>query len=461
MSTAKHLVTDFQIITLKKFSSVITKSSNRSTTSSRSLSDDGIRIYLAQIARTKLLTPAEENSFARQAFRLRAAFQRKLLQNQEVLQFCIELLEEAESGSRRIDRVLEFPPNDSRQRKLYHRLLNNHLPTIKHLARQRAQIIASDANFHDMQRLKRCNSKIIRLLEELKLREKFYVAAYHQIEGSNEDLRNLIQHKTKKYDGVANVCDNPRDLLARYNQVCGKLAIANLRLVVSIAKRYVKYGFALQDLIQEGNRGLLRAVQKYDYRRDIRFSTYATWWIRQSIMGFLPNMNRIVTIPDNSDTMIRKILIAKEDFFKQYNREPTNEELALMVGISQDRMRKLLIVQTATCATIQGTVDLNGEVDNSLEDPKAKRPETPLLIAETRNYVDQLMSRLNSQERATIRLLYGLDDGKSRTRAEVGRHMGLTRERIRQIEKAAFLVMSEPDTPKTEHDWEKEMAGIG
>ena len=288
-------------------------------------------------------------------------------------------------------------------------------------------------------------------MEELKLREKFYVSAYHQIAGESEDLFDLIAERTTNSHRETGVCEVSRDLLARYNQVCGKLAIANLRLVVSIAKRYVKYGFALQDLIQEGNQGLLRAVQKYDYRRDIRFSTYATWWIRQSIMGFLPNMNRIVAIPDNSDTMIRKILIAKEDFFKQHNREPGIDELAAIVNISRDRMQKLLIVQTATCATIQGTVDLNGEVDNSLEDLKSNRPETQLLLAETRSYVDQLMSRLNSQERATIRLLYGLDDGKSRSRAEVGRRMGLTRERIRQIEKAAFLVMSEPDCPENEY----------
>jgi RNA polymerase sigma factor (sigma-70 family) len=438
---------------------VIVKSSNRSFPRSHSLSDDGIRIYLTQIAQTKLLSPAAENSLARQAFRLRAAFQRQLIQNQEVLEYCISLLEEAESGKRRIDRVLEFPPNDTKQRKIYQRLLASHLPTIKHLARQRAWLWSENRTSETKRLLKRCNTKLIRLLEELMLREKFYLSAYRQFVCDQPGCPFDREKRQSGFQPDPKYRAGTRAMLARYNQVCGRLAIANLRLVVSIAKRYVKFGFALQDLIQEGNRGLLRAVQKYDYRRDIRFSTYATWWIRQSIMGFLPNMNRIVSIPDNSDAMIRKILIAKEEFFKQHNRDPSSDELAQIMGISRDRMRKLLTVQTATCSAIQGTADFNGEVDNSLEDHSAVQPDGPLLKAENRIYVDRLMERLNSQERATIRLLYGLDDGQSRTRAEVGRHMGLTRERIRQIEKAAFLVMSAPDSKSNESRMEMAVAG--
>ena len=270
-----------------------------------------------------------------------------MIQDPQVLEFCISLLEEADSGERRIDRVLEFPPNDTKQRKAYQRQLSNHLPTIKHLASQRRELISAPRSFETCQQLQRTNAKLIRLLEELKLREKFYLSAYRQFVGCEEKLSSNPQDHPTDYRADSRICARSQVLLERYNHVCGKLATANLRLVVSIAKRYVKYGFSLQDLIQEGNRGLLRAVQKYDYRRDIRFSTYATWWIRQSIMGVLPNLNRIVSIPNNSDATMRKIWIEKEAFFRQYHRDPHPDELARKFGISEDRMQSLLTAQTA------------------------------------------------------------------------------------------------------------------
>ena len=437
--------------------------------------DDVLGLYLKQMGAIALLNRDQELDITRKLEILRERYRHAALCNVSVLAKVVSTFTDIQAGRLVLDRTIDVVPSLG--------LNSEHIATRLpgHLRKLRRLIQEMDREFRDIIRAGTSNGRRqrLRISWQCRLRRAAKLAGElsPRIELVDEWSRQL-QEQTVLMEGLANQIDLPaRSAAARLQQVRHKnklrslmllaqttpegsakmvrvlqrrraaylrmrseLAEANLRLVISIAKRYRGRGMAFADLIQEGNSGLMRAVDKYDHRLGFKFGTYATWWIRQAITRALGDQSRTVRVPCHQVSMLMAVEQMRGSLMLQYGREPTTEEIAEALGITPDETKMLHTVgrQPLSLDELRGSMD-EGTLQDFLSDRETADPVDNAEHDLLKERLADVLRCLPPRDRHVIELRYGLLDGQVRTLDEVAQIFGITRERIRQIESRGLL----------------------
>ncbi|MBX3412273.1 MAG: sigma-70 family RNA polymerase sigma factor [Pirellulales bacterium] len=442
--------------------------------------DDPVRIYLMQMGEIPLLSREQELNAARDIEQSRTHYRNSMLASDYLLQGAVSLLRKVRDGELRLDRTVEVSVTDAAEKRHVLRRLQPNLTTLDHLLAQNAHDyrVAVSKRYPMSERraawrrLVRRRHKAVRLVEELGLRTQRLQPLMQQLAEISarmdalqqqlaeakrgglcmshpDELKSELHYLMKiTYESPATLrrrVARTHHLQARYDAAKRVLSAGNLRLVVSIAKRYRNRGLSFLDLIQEGNTGLMRAVDKFEHARGYKFSTYATWWIRQAITRAIADQSRTIRLPVHMIETMSKVRTVTRDLYQEKGRDPSLEETALAAGLSLEETRCVLNMTRHPLSLDQPV----GEHDDSffgefVEDGHNEDPLRDLSQEHLKRTIDDVLEGLNYREREIIRLRYGLTDGYAYTLEEVGKIFSVTRERVRQIEAKAVRKLQHP-----------------
>ena len=443
-------------------------------------SDDPVRMYLTQMGEIPLLTRREEIVLAKRIEETRRQFRTKLLECDYVIRDAYRTLVRVKRGELPFDRTVQVSVTDRLEKEQILGRIEHNLNTLSSLLkRNRSDFLTAYAKSQPIKKrqqawlnLARRRRRAVRLIEELGLRtqrieskirviEEFSVRVdelinkikKHKKDGKPandrqpwiQELRNILLNCQESPSSLRRRVKDLRSTYSHYQKAKRELSEGNLRLVVSIAKKYRNRGLSFLDLIQEGNAGLMRAVDKFEYRRGFKFCTYATWWIRQAITRAVADQSRTIRIPVHMVETMSRVRTVSRQLLQELGREPSLEEIARRSETTIEEARRVL-------AMSRYPISLDRPVGNSedsqfgdlLPDGEADNPSAGATQEMLRGRIQDVLKTLSYREREIIKLRYGLGDGYSYTLEEVGHIFRVTRERIRQIEAKAVRKLQQP-----------------
>lgn len=450
------------------------------TSDAPKLTNDPIRLYLSQMCEIPLLNRDQEISLAKKIEITRRKFRRAVLGNDFALRQTVEVLRKVAAGILPFDRTIKVSLTERLTKEQVGARMPHNLKTLDSLMEDNRRdfqgIIRKSVSESEKARLRRGYQrrrlKSLVLVEELSLRSRRVIPLMKQLEQFSQrmdylqsrighlqetgisptelkrcvaELRHLIMTTQESPRSLRSRVDDFKSSFKEYEAVKRQLSSGNLRLVVSIAKKYRNRGMSFLDLIQEGNTGLMRAVDKYEYRRGFKFSTYATWWIRQAITRAIADQARTIRIPVHMIDVLSKLRNIQKRLTQELKREPSMYEIAEVAELSIEEVQRVMDIGRSPISLDrpvgEGEDNAFGEF---IEDPSSDSPVRNASNGVLRDRIDSLLKTLTYREREIIRLRYGLTDGYSYTLEEVGRIFKVTRERVRQIEAKAVAKLQNP-----------------
>jgi RNA polymerase primary sigma factor len=446
--------------------------------------DDPVRMYLSQMGSIPLLNRDEEIRLAKKIETMRMIFRRRCLESDYILTLVVQILRQVEAGDLPFDRTMRISTLEHNSKDKVLKRLPGNLDTLDKLLKlnradwERLQAATRDGLTDEASeiaaRIASRRRKMSALGEECSLRTGRIIPLMRklrQIARRMHEAQQLLKRGGRRNrpadpDGLASaredlehyrqqLMEEPDELVKRvkgietvfweYEQAKRDLSGGNLRLVVSIAKKYRNRGLSFLDVIQEGNTGLMRAVDKYEYKRGYKFSTYATWWIRQAITRAVADHARTIRVPVHMIETMTKLRNIQKGIYQDTGKEPTFEELAAKAGMSLEEVRRVMKISKQPTSLDRPV----GESEDSyfgdfIEDERQGTPAETAATETLKQRIEQVLKSLTYREREIIKLRYGIGDGSTCTLEEVGRIFKVTRERVRQVEAKALRKLQHP-----------------